>query len=334
MSVTKLYDICLNSICCNLYLNYKIITKYSFIIPEKIQIEIFEKSFKEKWILFYEDMKFFNKNICQLKHIDLRKTRIEKVQYFDFLNGQNLDNLFVNLDGNFRLVNKNFHIKVRNLVIDSSTYYYKSFLDIYEKLFNNCIVTSSIEIHTKYVPKEFILNILEKAKGTLKICDLRKTPFSYFELRRLCKILEFHPNLRELHLNLKQVSSKQLRSLLTLLKTFFLDLSLHLYSWDTDVNKYLNPLLKNEIIAKEVVLLPKNFLWLLYNRLYENEVDLDDISLKNDLSCILNLSRKKNRVYQSVESSVLHRKFQEQKKWKFKNLQSKTLKKQVIKHFN
>lgn len=212
MPARKLSDLCLENITLNLYTNYRICKKYSYKIPEKLQIEIFENSFNNLWKFDYYDLKLFNKNIFQLKFIDLREKKFEKIENFDFLNGQNLDYLHIDIIENFKLVNnKDFTITVKDLYINISSYYFKTYLNMFKTLLYNCNVTQSITFlrHTGRLPIDFFCVLLINSRPCVKKFDLKNISLTNEEFMELMKILKYRQNLEELHLNLSNIDSKK-----------------------------------------------------------------------------------------------------------------------------
>lgn len=201
MSDLRLENICLNSICLNLYLNYRICKKNSLRIPSRIGQLIFENSFIILLKFDSNDLKFFKKEITDLKSIDLQKKQFKYIEYYDFLNGHNLDLLQIGIIEKFNLKNsKNFHLTSNEIIIK----HYGTNSNNTGKLLNYCFIKESITLLLKEDSENFndFINLIKNCDDSLRILDLQENNLSLIEFEKILKILTTKPNLKNLSIDL------------------------------------------------------------------------------------------------------------------------------------
>lgn len=181
-----LKQICLNSICDNLYYNYEIFSEKSIKVPKKIGQEIMENAYVVVKEFDDFDLKFFQHDITGLESVDLEKKPFANVTNFEFLNGHNLYDFNIGFLQSVR--NKSFRLTSKNMIING----FGRKLDQRGRIISNCFITESIEIRNPddiYGDFEALSSLFKNASESLKVVNLKSVYIPLQRLNSIAKLL-------------------------------------------------------------------------------------------------------------------------------------------------
>lgn len=161
-----LKSICMSKICLNLYFNYQLCKKNSFKVPSAVGQQIFEFSFNVFVQFEDNDLKFFKREITELRRINLKRQQFGRIKFFDFLNGHVLDELSFGVIEKFYVPNNKFRVKVNKVIISNLGGKYNNSW----KLLNYLVVVNSIVIRDTEAEFEnfnSVINLLNNSEKTL-----------------------------------------------------------------------------------------------------------------------------------------------------------------------
>lgn len=206
--VESLENICLDNIGLNLSLNYEICKNLKIKIPDLIGDKIFKNIFTVLSRFNEKDLKFFTKEIMNIKNIEIFRKQFVSIKYFDFLNGHKLDNLQVGDCDYFELNSNNCSFTVKHLLINTN------FLNILENLrkFQECCkITESIIVEIPYpenlYDSKLLFNMFDKS---IKIIDLSNVDLRLSDFKELMFTVENMKYLNELTMNLRFLSREKI----------------------------------------------------------------------------------------------------------------------------
>lgn len=203
----KLEIICLDKICDNLLLIKKICERRNYKIPSKLGQKIFDNSFRIINEFTEEDLKFFRKEIIEIKSVNFYKKQFKTIEYFDFLNEQHLENLIIGNIENFRLRNNVFLLTVNNLQIGDYSYSKPINFDGLEILLLNVQVKNSItfKANNKIAFSNVIYYLLKNSKHSLTSINIPAVDLTLYDFKSVLCFLKGQKQLKELSLNLKDI---------------------------------------------------------------------------------------------------------------------------------
>lgn len=199
--VETLEDLCIENISRNLSLNYDICKALYNGMPNRLAEKIYDMSFFTNSIISQSDIRFFNKEIMNLKNVDINRKQFCTLIFYDFLNNHNLDNLSIGCDFDFNLIFFNdFKLNTKNLYVGFNDPYC---IDDNRLLFENLNVSQSISIKIPFpcyiYDTTIILNMIGQNVQSLHLTNV---VLKRNDMKILMKILKNNESLQELSLYL------------------------------------------------------------------------------------------------------------------------------------
>lgn len=249
----KLTTLCLDNIALNLFLNYRLIKESRVEIPNEIGEKIFENSLKIVSNLESDDLKIFNKEICSLKNVNLFRNQLKRIGDFNFLNEQELDNLYIGGVHNFKVDENNFSLKVKNLI-----YFMDSPNDLRKlrNLFKNLTVTDSIFIRASSL-NEF-KKLFDTLGDSIRAVELLYTNLSNDAFKYLMKKIKNKKSLTDLGINLESLRENEndesdLKKFLLFIPNTITKLHIQVDSCQTHIFSLIPSLIKSLINLEEFI---------------------------------------------------------------------------------
>lgn len=193
-----LKELCIENICYNLHINYKIVRKKSWRIPVAIGDILFENLMKIKEIITENDLLIFNKEFTTLKNIKLNGKQLKNIKSYDFLNNHNLDNLIMD-EIKFSIKNINMKINIKNILIRKVDFFNKNF-KLLKNLNLNFIIHNSIIIEDmkNKIYFDLLNSIIQNSCKSLKVLSMKNCYFSIYFLKKLSKSVKKLKYIQEL----------------------------------------------------------------------------------------------------------------------------------------
>lgn len=210
--VEKLQNICLDSICLNLSLNYELFKQsLNTIIPKKYMEKIYNNSFEIVDEFKENDLSIFNEKFFSIKNINLLRKQFKNVKNYNFLNKQNLNNCIIGNVEKFDFTIKNFSFKTKKLEINFNVENNVNKLKIF---LEKCEILEFLKINSVNKSKlkyEKWLNFINFGTS-IKCIDLIEIQLEYEEFKLLTEIIQNKTTLDDLSLNLNKIKGKDIDS--------------------------------------------------------------------------------------------------------------------------